>query len=124
MNKSVFPVRFWCVDNRGWAQCPELAKMVWLRIKNGLIWYATDMEILSPNSIKLFVYDMADPFHGGIGKVIYKTTITEFTDKERELLNQIVEGIYTDAADAEVTRREDAERQKKVLEIRKEMFGI
>lgn len=126
--KSPFPYRFYCVDNYGWADCPPLARMVWLRLRKtlapDLTWYGVDMEVLNPESIKIFVYEIEDNFRGGIGNRIYETTVVEFTPAEIKVLDDVVLRIYTEAATDEFTRREEAERKKKVLAIRKEMFGV
>lgn len=87
-------------------------------------WYATDMEVLSPTSIKLFVYDIADTFHGGIGSKIFETVITEFTPEETTMLNNVVLSIYTELAMEELERREARARELQVINLRKEMFGV
>lgn len=131
MKRDVFPVRYYAQDMGTWVNSPELALSIWHRLRldinrfpRKLIWYAVDMEVLSPGSVNLFVYEMADSFSGGIGKKIYEETITEFTVVEEIMLQRLVEGIYTSAAEDELLRREDEERMKKILEIRKEMFGV
>jgi hypothetical protein len=125
--RAPFPWRAYCVDNYGWANCPTLAKMVWQRLRHSLApnltWYAVDMEVLSPESIKLFVYEIADSFSGGIGQRIFETVVTEFTDKEKEELDKVVLGIYTGLAEEEYERRQEDERRAAILEIRKHMFG-
>lgn len=126
--RTPFPTRFYCADNYGWAECPPLAKMVWQRLRRSLgsklIWYGVDMEVVSPTSINLFVYEIADNFSGGIGKRIFETVVTEFTSEEKTLLDKVVLGIYTSHAEDELQRREDEERMKKILAVRMEMFGV
>lgn len=125
---SAFPVRFYCSDNYGWADCPQLARAVWMRLRNSLapqlIWYAADMEVLSPTSIRLYVYEMADNFRGGIGKCIYETTVDEFTTDERVMLSWTVVGIYTRLAEVAFSAAEEKKRNDQILKLRKEMFGV
>jgi hypothetical protein len=129
--RPAFPWRAFCVDNYGWANCPTLAKMVWMRLRLDpnkvpakLTWYAVDMEVLSPESIKLFVYEIADSLHGGIGERIFETVVTEFTDKEKEELDKVVLSIYTGLAEEELERREQRQRELQIMNIRKELFGV
>lgn len=125
---SVFPYRCYAHDNGFFANQPQLARSVWMRIRTtvapNLTWYATDMEILSPESIHLYVYDMADNFHGGIGKQVFDLVITEFTRGESKMLEDAVRRIYTEAAEEEFERRERRHRELQIINIRKEMFGV
>lgn len=82
------------------------------------------MEILSPESIRLFVYDIDDNFRGGIGKKIYEEVVNEFTTAEDAMLDRMVRDIYTAAAEAEFQRREETARTEKVMALRKELFGV
>lgn len=123
-----FPIRFYATDTYGWADCPKLAKVIWNRIRTSRpqvkTWYGTDLEILSPDSIKLFVYDIADNFHGGIGDRIHEEVITDLTDTEFQILEDMVMNIYTSAAERELERREEEERKEKILNVRSELFGV
>lgn len=127
---DVFPYRVYAYDMGTWVQSPDLAQAVWHRLRvdpnkwpRRLTWYAADMEILSPESIRLFVYDIEDNFRGGFGKKIYEEVITEFTTAETVMLDRMVRDIYTEAAEAEFQRREEAARTEKIMALRKELFG-
>ena len=129
--KNIFPVRIFAHDVGTWVSSPRLAEMIWARIrkdperfKKPLIWYAADLEVLSTESVCLFVYDMKDSCCGGIGDCIYTEVLSEFTDPEKEALNEIITNIYTNEAEAEYDRRKEEERQKIILSIRKELFGV
>ena len=123
---NIFPHRYYCVDRPGYTDSPRLARMVWDRIRAGskMGWYAVDMEILSENSINLYVYDMADNFHGGIGDRIYEQVVTEFTEVEQALLDEYILDLKTAAAFEEFEKREEEKRNKAVIKIRKELFGV
>lgn len=122
---NVFPYRFYASDKYGWADCPELSKLLWNRLRpKAFTWYATDMEVLSPTSVRLFAYEMADNFSGGIGGQIYETVVTEFTKEEKVALDKAVLRIYNNAAEAELERREEAARLNKISTVRKELFGV
>jgi hypothetical protein len=122
-----FPVRIHCSDKYGWADCPKLAKALWLRLRPelapNLIWYGADMEILSPTSVKLFIYEMEDTFYGGIGKKIFETVVTDFTPVEKAMLERDVMNIYNRVAEDEYERREEVKRKLVINQIRREMFG-
>lgn len=127
--KQAFPRRFSANHDFGYADSPRLARAVWMRVKNTLAppnmtWYATDMEVLSPTSIRLFVYDIEDTFHGGIGERIFEAVITDFTDDEQAMLNTAVLEIYTEHAVVEFENRETQKYKNAVMAIRKEMFGV
>lgn len=131
MKNSAFPRRYFARDIGHYVKSPELAMAVWQRLRldpnkwpTRLTWYATDMEVLGTDSIRLFVYDMEDNFYGGIGKQIYEQVVTEFAPAEKLMLDQLVLDIYSSLAEDELQKREDAARVAKILEIRKEMFGI
>ena len=122
---KIFPHRYYCSHNFGWADCPRLSKAVWHRIRpKGKSWYATDMEILDENSIKLYVYDIADNYSGGIGERIHEEVVTEFTAEERAVLDEYVLELKTDAAATELGKRKAAEHIRQILEVRKELFGV
>lgn len=142
--KSVFPQRLCAYDYGTYVASPELAKLIWMRIRQTanaqdnqanldhwmrqqkpsvMTWYATDLEVISQDKITLYVYEMADSFHGGIGGVIFETEVTEFTPKERKLLDKHILEFYTEAAQRELERRERQEYLSKVLAVRKELFG-
>lgn len=121
--KSIFPIRYYASDIH-YAVSPELAELVWRRVAAGRTWYAADMEILSKDSIKLFVYDIEDSFSGGIGQKIFETTVKEFTPKEQTVLDNLILERYTKLAADEYKEREDAALKAKILIIRKELFGV
>lgn len=124
---EVFPYRFWASDKYGWADCPELAKMVWARLREKFYkttWYAVDFEITTPTSIRLFVYEILDSFHGGIGARILEVEVTEFTEAEMKVLEKNVLRVYQLKAEEEFARREEARHQAAVVALRKEMFGV
>jgi len=122
---AIFPTRFYAHDMGNWVQSPELARSIWMRIRpKDLIWYATDLEILDPNRIQLFVYEMKDTFYGGIGRKIYDTEVMEFTPGEKDMLDKMVLGLYTNAAEEVLTELEEAARMKEILAIRKNLFGV
>jgi hypothetical protein len=124
---NIFPHRYYCSDRHGWGDSPRLARLVWDRIRTLSTvsgWYAVDMEIISENSINLYVYDMADNFRGGIGARIHEQVITEFTTQEQALLDEYILELKTAAAAEEFHRREEDARNKAVMKIRKELFGI
>ena len=127
MSKKIFPVRFYTVDYGTWISSPELAKKVWNRIRKdylSLTWYCADFEVLSPTSIHLYVYDIENSVWGGKGKKIFDMIITELTAEEQAMLDIQVLAIYTEAANDELARQEEHARIAKVLEIRKQMFGV
>ena len=124
---NIFPHRYYCTDRHGWADNPILAKAVWSRIRtNSTVssWYGVDMEILSENSIILYVYRMADNFRGGIGDRIHEQVITEFTTQEQALLDEYILELKTATAAEELNRREEDARNLAVMKIRKELFGV
>jgi hypothetical protein len=125
MTRKVFPQRVRCHDMGSWVSSPYLANSIWMRIRpKGLTWYCADLEILSPTSVRLFVYDMEDNFHGGIGKMIAERVIEELPPKEQAMLDELVLKIYTQEAKDELIRREERLRQQQIISIRKEMFGV
>lgn len=119
-----FPRRFYTHDYETYTASPELAQMVWLRVRpKGVSWYATDYEVVSPNEIRLFVYDMHSFTWGGVGKKIFEQNITEFTDEERAELKRVVHEIYEEAAEAEYERRQEELRRAEIARVRIELFG-
>lgn len=124
---EVFPYRFYATDTYGWADCPQLAKMVWARLREQhykITWYGVDFEIITPTSIRLFVYEIADNFRGGIGDRILELEISEFTAAEQAELEKNVLRVYQFKAEEEFARREEAQRAAAVVALRKEMFGV
>lgn len=122
---NIFPHREYCSDRYGWAECPSLAKAVWLRIRPSLkdmCWCAVDMQILSETSIRLFVY--TSNYNGGIGERIHEQVITEFTAEEQEMLDASILTIKTNAAFDELQKREAAKQRAAIMKIRKELFGV
>lgn len=122
---NLFPIRYYAHDNDHFVQSVKLAEMVWKRIRpQGMSWYCADMDILDPTSIKIYVYSVQDSFRGGIGERIHEEVITEFTPDEKELLDKNVLNIYQAEATSVLEAREETARQEKILQIRKEMFGV
>lgn len=126
---KIFPRRYYASHADGWANCPPLSQAVWRRIRQqpalkNIRWYATDLEVLNEDSIRLYVYDMDDLYAGGIGERIHEEVITEFADKEKQMLDELVLAIKTEAAEDELVRREARQRELDVVRIRKELFGI
>jgi hypothetical protein len=128
-NHNAFPVRYYASDRHGWAESPVLAKELWMRLRGQpkyreIRWYAADMEILSPDTLTLYVYDIEDNVYGGIGKRILELSITEFNDREKILLGQAVLAIYTNVAQKKLEEIEQREREITIRKLRKDMFGI
>lgn len=122
---EIFPVRIYAQELEYSVFTPELAQSVWMRQRpTGMIWYCADFEIITPTSIRLFVYDMRDNFHGGIGDCIHEVEVDKFTPAEEAMLARHVMKVYTDRAAEELRRREDEEYIRKVELVRKEMFGV
>lgn len=122
---NVFPVHFHCHDMGKWVQCPELATRIWNRVRpKNFSWYCVDLEVLSPEKVKIFVYDMENMTFGGIGKQIHEQEIVEFTPAECVILDKMVESIYTAAAEVEFQKREEAARTEKIMELRRQLFGV
>ena len=119
---NAFPFKIYAHDNGHFVTSPALAKSVWANHPKKKTWYAADFRVLSPTAIQLFVYDMHDSLHGGIGKEIFNEVITELTENEQKMLDELVLSRYTDMAETELCRREDAARKKKIMKIRKELF--
>ena len=125
MARKVFPRRVRCNDMGNWVSMPDLAKSIWMRIRpKGLTWYCVDLEILSPTSLRLFVYDMENNVHGGIGYVIDERVIDELPAEEQKMLDELVLKIYTAEAELELERREERLRQQQIINLRKEMFDV
>jgi hypothetical protein len=72
------------------------------------------------------VYEMRDSFHGGIGDTIFSGVfpISKFGDEAVKIANEIILEQQTRIAQQELIRRESEERQRQVLAIRKELFGV
>jgi hypothetical protein len=121
---NIFPHSYYCVDLHGRAQCPKLAEVVWNRVRGDRSRYAVDMEIISENSIKVYAYDMACNVYGGIGNRTHTCVVTEFTEVEQALLDEYILELKTAAAAEEFHRREEDARNKAVMKIRKELFGV
>ena len=125
MTRKVFPARIRCHDMGNWVNMPELARSIWMRIRpKDLTWYCVDLEILSPTSVRLFVYSMENNFHGGIGEVIAERVIETLPAAEQKMLDELVLKIYTAEAAAELNRREERLRQQQIISIRREMFDV
>lgn len=123
--QNAFPHRVYAHDNGHFPQSPALALHIWHRIRTkGVTWYAVDYDILDTDSIKLSVYEMADGFYGGIGECIKTVKVTEFTDKERKMLDDAIIRRYTYLAELELERREKEARLLKIEAIRQELYGV
>ena len=107
---NIFPLHYSCSDTYGWADCPALAKRLWLRLRQtvapDVVWYAVAMRIDSASRVKLFVYDMADAVHG-----------------ECAILDDLIIKAMTEYAEYELQKRTHAERQAQILAVRKELFN-
>lgn len=123
MNTTAFPFRVWYHDNGHFVRNPRLAESVWRRIQNKRTWYAADYEVVSKNSIRLFVYCMLDSFHGGVGERVIDELITDLTKEEQKMLDEVILAEYTRLAEEEFELREESARKKRILEVRKELFG-
>jgi hypothetical protein len=123
---ALFPIRLHARDMGSWADNPKLAELIWHRIRGQTIWFATDCQLLDANTVELFVYEMRDMVFGGIGEKFFSGTfpLSKFGDEERKLAQEIITGAQTEIAQQEFIRRESAERQQRILEIRKELFGV
>jgi len=121
---KIFPHRYYCSDRDGWARCPKLAEVVWNRVRGDRSRYAVDMEIISENSIKVYAYTMACNVYGGIGKCTHEQMVTEFTEVEQAMLDEYIIELKTTAAAEEFEKREEEKKNKAVMKIRKELFGV
>lgn len=125
-NHKLYPIRLYAHDNGHYVSSPQLAKLIWDRLRKNTTWYATDCEILSPELVKIFVYNMESMVSGGIGECILTEThpISKFGAEAKKLLQESILETQTKIARQEFIRREEAERQQQILEIRKELFGV
>jgi len=121
---KIFPHRYYCSDSYGYVKCPKLAEIVWSRVREGRYRYAVDMEIISENSIKVYTYTMACNVYGGIGNRTHEQVVTEFTEVEQAMLDEYILELKTAAAAKEFEKREEEKRNKAVMKIRKELFGV
>lgn len=134
---DIFPLHYNCYDHHGWADCPALAKRIWQRIRQAvapdLVWYGVAMKITSPQQLTLYVFDMADNVHGGIGEQIFRCVIARsltpeanalLTADECAMLDDMLIKAYTAAAEGELDLIEAARRQAQVIELRKQLFGV
>lgn len=127
---NIFPLHYNCHDTYGWADCPALAKRVWMRIRTtvapDLIWYGVAMKIKSASHLSLYVYEIADSFSGGIGNQIFKCDVSRatLTPDECAMLDDLLIKAYTSYAESELDKREQAERQQQIVALRKELFGV
>lgn len=126
---NIYPLHYGPRDMDTWAQSPQLASMIWLRerktVAPDLIWYAVGMKITSPLELTLYVYEMECSFRGGIGKQVFEheVKVEDLTESEQMMFCQVVLTEYTAYADRELERRDEEERQKRVIALRKELFG-
>jgi hypothetical protein len=123
---DLFPIRLHARDMGTWVDSPKLAKLMWEPLRGKTTWYATDCTIKDPDTAELFVYEMRDSFHGGIGDTIFSGVfpISKFGDEAVKIANEIILEQQTRIAQQELIRRESEERQRQVLAIRKELFGV
>lgn len=124
MYRNIFPNRYYARENGYLVESIELAKKVWQRLPERKPWYAADMEILSPTSIRLFIYDMADSYSGGIGKRIFEKVIDKLTPDEQIILDRMVMAMYSYVAERQLRQTEQTKRDKKILKLRRKMFGV
>lgn len=126
MNKvNIFPRRYYAENMGSWVQMPEPAPKIWQRIKpKGMVWYSVDFEIVDENTITIFVYNMKDSYHGGIGDLIHTVTMTEFQPDERAVIDKKIEGLKWEAACIKFEEIENAERLAQIRKIKEEMFGV
>lgn len=126
---NIFPLHYSCSDTYGWADCPALAKRLWLRLRQtvapDVVWYAVAMRIDSASRVKLFVYDMADAVHGGIGNQVLAHEVDRaiMTPDECAILDDLIIKAMTEYAEYELQKRTHAERQAQILAVRKELFN-
>lgn len=133
---SIFPIRQRAIQCHTWADSPKLAKLVWERMRhekvpmptdrygetqfvaaNKLVWYAVDCEILSDNKIHLYVYEMEDTFHGGIGDRISTLEVDLEDGVETQCVKEAVQAKKIDIAHDILTERKQKEWQEQVLAI-------
>lgn len=126
---NIFPLHYSCSDTHGWADSPALAKRLWLRLRQtvapDLVWYAVAMRIDSASRVKLFVYDMANAVHGGIGNQVlaHEVARAAMTPDECAMLDDLIIKAMTEYAEYELQKRMHAERQAQILTLRHELFG-
>lgn len=126
---KLFPLHYYCSDKYGWANNPELANLIWRRIRltvaPELVWYAVDMIITSYTTITLRVYDMACNVSGGIGKKIltHEVSADTLTDMETTLLKAEIGKAQLQYAERELNRILEEQRMLRVELYRQELFG-
>lgn len=131
MQKDFYPARYFASDalHPHWADSPSLAKAIWMRLREEdpeikeITWYGLDLTILDPTSIIIHVREMADNFHGGIGREVYSTEVNRFTLSEQKLLEELIERRKMLYAEDEFNRREAATRLAAIKAVRNELFG-
>jgi hypothetical protein len=62
--------------------------------------------------------------YGGIGKRTHEQVVTEFTEVEQAMLDEYIIELKTAAAAEEFEKREEEKKNKAVMKIRKELFGV
>ena len=150
MNK-IFPIRLYATHQYGWAQIPELAKKIWMRLRaekrevpvksyfnevrmtpaDKIGWYAADCEIVSNNRVELYIYNMEDAVHGGIGERIVSVEIDVPTTEaqqdgavdEYQLLQKHVYARKFEIAESELKRRKEIAWIREVTAVQNELFG-
>lgn len=123
MSNSIFPHRYYCRDNGSYVHSPAVAQQIWYRVRpKGLVWYAVDMMLLSEDQVRLFVYNMANSVHGGLGQVIHTCDVSDLTDSEKTCINDLIDQLKWNAAESELQRRETEQRHARVRELLAEMF--
>ena len=150
MNKfqdKVFPIRLYANYHSGWAD--ELSRKIWMRLKaenrevpveshfgevimtpaNKVTWYAVDCEITAPGRVELYVYDMKESFHGGIGKKIISMEVDvpagprDAPSAEYQLVQKHIRDREYTIAEDELRRRKEEARIKELEDVHRELFG-
>lgn len=121
---KIFPFNMYAHDHGNYVTSPELAQAVWMRLRDGRSWYATDCEVTGESSITLRVYCMADSFYGGIGKMVHEMEVKEFTKGEKAFLTKAIAEHATWLARKEFIRIQEEKENAEILELRKKLFNI
>lgn len=127
---NIFPLHYYCYDRYGWADCPALAKRIWMRIRLAvapdLIWYGVAMRVDSAHSLTLLVYEMECNLSGGIGKQVFACSVTRdtLTPDECAMLDAELINAMTAHAERELDAREQRARQERIAAVRKELFNV
>lgn len=123
---NIYPIRLMCGESYGTTFSDSLVRDVWLRIRpKNLLWYALDGTMPDPGTLLIQVREMADSFHGGIGKVIHEVTVRydDMTESERVSFRERIVRSQHAYAEEEYERRVLDARNKRIEKIAKELFG-